>query len=228
MRSIIVVVIVLSFSILAPAASAATLDPGIELFSNRPVRDPFHVSWSGGLQPPALANPALSLSMPLPVLEQDTTQPLHAAAIEHSDGYKTRLKIHKAASFATLPLFATELWLGQSLYNSSGNVDSKRSVHAAVGAGIVGLLGVNTVTGMWNLFGEDRKDPNNRKLRLTHGLLMLASDIGMAATWAYGPNSDSRHQALTFESRKATHRNLAVASISVGTAGYLIMLFGHH
>ena len=57
---------------------------------------------------------------------------------------------------------------------------------------------------------------------------MLASDVGMAATWAYGPNSDSRRQALTFESQKATHRNLAIASISVGTAGYLLMLFGHH
>jgi hypothetical protein len=225
MRSIIV--IVLSFSILAPAASAATLNSGIELFSNRPVRDPFHVSWSGGLQPPAPANPTLSLSTPLPALEQDTTQPLHAAAIEHSDGYKTRLKIHKVASFATLPLFATELWLGQSLYNSSGNVDSKRGVHAAVGAGIVGLFGVNTVTGLWNLFGEDRKDPNSRKLRLTHGLLMLAADAGMAATWAYGPNSNSLHQAATFDSRKATHRDLAIASISVGTAGYLIMLLGH-
>ena len=101
-------------------------------------------------------------------------------------------------------------------------------MHAAVGASIIGLLGVNTVTGMWNLFGEDRKDPNNRKLRLTHGLLMLASDVGLAATWAYGPNSDSRRQALTFESQKATHRNLAIASISVGTAGYLLMLFGHH
>ena len=226
MRSVIF--IVLSFSMVAPAASAATLDAGVELFSNRPVRDPFRVSWSGDLQPAAPSGPTLSLVLPLPMLEPDATQPLHAAAIEHSDAYKTRLKIHKIASFATLPLFATELWLGQSLYNTPGNVDTRRSVHAAVGAGIIGLLGVNTVTGMWNMFGEDRKDPNNRKLRLTHGLLMLASDVGMAATWAYGPNSNSRHQALTFESRKSTHRNLAVASISVGTAGYLLMLFGHH
>ena len=43
-----------------------------------------------------------------------------------------------------------------------------------------------------------------------------------------GPNSNSQRQALTYESRATMHRNLAVASISVGTVGYLIMLFGYH
>lgn len=208
MRSLILV----GIAVLAVASevSAATVDPTIGLFSNRTVRNPLRVDWSRLQQ---AAEPA---------------QPLHAAAIEHSDAYKTRLKIHKVASFATLPLFAAELALGQSLYNTSGNVSGKRGAHVLVGAGIVGLLGVNTVTGLWNMLGEDRKDPNNRKLRVTHALLMLASDAGMAATWAYGPNSNSQRQALTFESRKVTHRNLAYASISLGTAGYLIMLFGHH
>jgi hypothetical protein len=35
-----------------------------------------------------------------------------------------------------------------------------------------------------------------------------------------------RH-ALTYESDKVTHRNLAVASIGIGTTGYLLMLFGN-
>jgi hypothetical protein len=223
MRSFIVFLTLLA---VASQVSAATLDPTIELFSNRPRRNPLRVAWSGLQQnEPA---PTLSSVAPSPMLAQDPGQPLHAAAIEHSDAYRTRLKIHKLASFATLPLFAAELALGQSLYNTSGNVGAKRGAHVAVGTGIVGLLGVNTVTGLWNMLGEDRKDPDNRRLRLAHGLLMLAADAGMAATWAYGPNSNSQRQALTFESRKATHRNLAIASISVGTAGYLIMLFGHH
>ena len=46
------------------------------------------------------------------------------------------------------------------------------------GAGIIGLFGVNTVTGAWNLFGEGRKDPHGRTLRLVHGLLMMAATSG--------------------------------------------------
>ena len=45
------------------------------------------------------------------------------------------------------------------MFNTTPADDSaKRGVHAAIGAGIVGLFGVNTVTGAWNLFGEGRKD----------------------------------------------------------------------
>src|SRR5579872_3739202 len=49
---------------------------------------------------------------------QDAGQPLHAAAVQHSDAYQTRAKIHKVASYATLPLFGAELLLGESLYNT--------------------------------------------------------------------------------------------------------------
>ena len=99
------------------------------------------------------------------MLHQDDAQPLHAAAVEHSDAYLMRKKIHKIASFATLPLFATELALGNSLYNTPSH-GAVRATHIFVGTGIVGLFGVNTVTGAWNMFGEDRQDPNGRMLRL--------------------------------------------------------------
>jgi hypothetical protein len=175
---------------------------------------------------PAPAAPASSSATAAP---QDQGQPLHAAAVEYSDAYQLRRKIHKYASFATLPLFATELALGQSLYNTPSNVDSRRTAHGIVGAAIVGLFGVNTVTGAWNLFGtEGRQSSEGRKLRLVHGLLMMAADVGFVATEASGPNSHSRRGALNFESNKVTHRNLAVASISVATIGYLVMLIGNH
>jgi len=104
---------------------------------------------------------------------------LHPAAVEHSRAFETRGKIHKYASFATLPLFGVELALGQSLYNGTGNTDAKKGAHAAVGAGIVGLFGVNTVTGVWNMFGDEgRRDKTGRTLRLVHGLLMMAGDVG--------------------------------------------------
>ena len=66
-----------------------------------------------------------------------------AAPIEYSQGYKTRLKIHKISSFAMLPLFATELVLGQSIYNDPDS--GKKDAHVAVGVAIGTLFGINTV-----------------------------------------------------------------------------------
>src|SRR3954469_11818127 len=88
---------------------------------------------------------------------------VHAGAITYSDGYLLRAKIHKYSSFATLPLFATEVALGQSIYNDPANADSRKGAHIAVGTGIIGLFGVNAVTGVWNMV-EDRHNPQGRKL----------------------------------------------------------------
>jgi hypothetical protein len=214
--------------LVAPHASAETTEPTPSLFSNRATHDLWHIAWppSGDEATPAVA--ALSVAFPSTLPRLDDIQPLHAAAIEHSEAYQMRKKIHKYASFATLPLFAAELALGQALYNTPANLGGKRAAHGIVGAGILGLFAVNTVTGAWNMFGEDRKDPGDRTLRLVHGLLMMAADVGIVVTSRSGPNSRSLRQALTFETTKVTHRNMAIASVSVGTAGYLIMLFGHH
>ena len=202
------------------AAAAAILAP-------TSVRDPLRVCFTACAADAVPAVPFRSLTLATPALQQDAGQPLHAAAVQHSDGYQLRAKIHKYASLATIPLFATELVLGQSLYSTPSNAGSLRGVHAAVGAGIVGLFGVNTVTGAWNLFGEGWSEKQGRTLRLVHGLLMMAADVGILATTASGPNSGSRRGALTFETDKVTHRNIALASISVGTAGYLLMLLGN-
>ncbi len=145
------------------------------------------------------------------------------AAFEYSDAYKTRAKIHKYASFATLPLFATEFALGQSLYNTPS--DSKKSAHIAVGSGIIGLYAVQGVTGLMNLL-EAKKDPNpdGKKRRLTHAVLMLASGAGFAITPMVAPG---HRDQLEFGSGSAsTHRAVAFTSIGIGTAGYLLMLFG--
>jgi hypothetical protein len=142
-----------------------------------------------------------------------------AATTTYSSGYEVRLKIHKYASFATLPLFATELALGQSLYNNPTG-GSRKTAHAIAGAGLVGLFTANSVTGIWNLW-ESRQDPNGRKLRILHSTLMLAANGGFVAAWATAP---SDHRGVLGPG-KATHRDIAVASIGVGTVGYLLMLF---
>ena len=54
-------------------------------------------------------------------------------AIEYSDAHGTRAKIHKYASWATLPLMATEFALGEKLYNDTNSEpDSLRCVQKAL------------------------------------------------------------------------------------------------
>jgi hypothetical protein len=148
------------------------------------------------------------------------TGPTHPVATTYSNGYEVRLKIHKYASWATLPLFATELGLGQSLYNNP-ETGAKKTAHVIVGTGIIGLFGLNTFTGAWNLW-EGRHDPDGRPMRIVHSVLMIAADGGFLATAATGPHV--RNGIITNPSDKSLHRNIAVASIGVGTVGYLLML----
>jgi hypothetical protein len=152
--------------------------------------------------------------------DSQSPAPRHVA-FEYSDAYKTRAKIHKYAAFATLPLFASEVYLGQSIYNTPS--DSKKNAHIAIGTGIIGLYGAQAVTGVWNLV-EANKDPNGHKRRLIHGILMLASGAGFAITPMTAPG---RRDRLEFGTSSAnTHRAVAYTSIGIGTAGYLMMLFG--
>ena len=90
-----------------------------------------------------------------------------------------------------------------------------------VGTGIVGLFGLNTFTGGWNLW-EGRHDTDGRPIRIVHSALMLAATGGFLATTATGPHV--RNGIITNPSDKSLHRYIAVASISVGTVGYLLML----
>jgi len=151
---------------------------------------------------------------------QATPRPV---AVEYSDAYYTRAKIHKYASFATLPLFATELALGQSIYNDpNANSSAAKGAHIAVGTGITALFGVNTVTGVWNMW-ESRNEPSHHKLKLIHGILMLGADAGFVATFATGPGG---RRNTNLEAEKQTHRTVALTSIGVATASYLMMLFG--
>jgi hypothetical protein len=140
-------------------------------------------------------------------------------AIEYSDAYRMRANIHKVASLATLPLFAAEGILGQSLYDDP--TSGKKDAHLAVAAGIGALFAVNTVTGVWNLV-DSRKDPAHRGRRLTHSLLMLASDAGFLATAAMGPEGEHGDG----DGSRSAHRAMAFTSIGMATTAYLIMLFG--
>jgi hypothetical protein len=148
-------------------------------------------------------------------------------AIIYSDAYETRAKIHKIAAFAVLPLFAGEAFVGQSLYNNP--TDAKRTAHLVLATSIAGLFGLNSVTGVWNMV-ESRHDPNGRKLRLTHGILMLSADAGFLATALMAPGHQRNRVTGERElaGSAAAHRAMAFTAMGLGTVGYTIMLFGGH
>jgi hypothetical protein len=201
-------------------ASAEPLDNNTFMASSVH-HDPWHVDWLT----PVTAAPSLRpvrIAVDAAAAQQAGNQPVHTAAITHSDAYLMRAKIHRIASWATLPLFASQLALGAAI--NDGDSGWKKGAHGVVGAGIVGLFGVNTATGVWNLFGESWND-SGRGMRLVHGLLMMAADAGFVATSMSTP---SEHDGLNFVADRDTHRNLALTSIGLGTAGYLIMLIANH
>lgn len=165
------------------------------------------------------------LRLSLEVLKQGETQAAQpgaarAKAFVYSDAYRTRLKIHRYASFATLPLFAAQAIVGQSL--STNPTDAKKTTHAILASSIGGLFAVNGVTGVWNLI-EARHDPNRRTLRTVHGVLMLVASGCFFATAITAPGSEFQNGN---DGSVGVHRGLAITSISVATTAYLIMLFG--
>lgn len=220
MRSCVLVTLCAAAALLAATPARASVPPcGAAVFrsvfddSAPAASNPWRITWEPAAAPATRpARPAFDAGQqPRPRI----------VAMEYSEGYKLRARIHRLASFAMLPLFGTEVYLGQSVYNGSG--EGKRSAHVAVGAAIGTLFAVNTVTGAWNLW-EGRKDPTNRTRRIVHGLLMLAADTGFAATAALAPESED--DGVRVSDRRGRHRAVALTSIGIGTAGYLIMLVG--
>src|SRR5579884_1275626 len=156
----------------------------------------------------------------------DTPTVRRRHAIEYSDQYYTRLTIHRYGSYAMLPLFAAEYSLGQNLINDASPPSWLKPTHGVVALGIGALFTVNTVTGAWNLW-EARDDPSNRGLRYTHTILMLASDLGFAITGAQTPSHHSSDFA-EIQSSQNRHRNRAIGSMAVSTAGTALMWFWKH
>jgi uncharacterized membrane protein len=138
--------------------------------------------------------------------------------IEYSDWYGRRLTIHKWASYATLPLFAFQYVAGKQLYDKSTDAPSwAKNGHGIAATGIAVLFTVNTVTGVWNLW-DARKDPEGRKSRTAHALLMLAADAGFTATGILAEKAERSAD------NRRLHRNIAISSMAVATVSYLMML----
>src|SRR4029453_3556295 len=113
MRTLIVTLLVSISTVVA--ASADPLDNDTFMPSTLH-HDPWGVDWlnAGTAAPTVLTLPIASATA---AAQQANNQPVHAAAVTHSDAFLTRAKIHRVASWATLPLFASQLALGAAIWD---------------------------------------------------------------------------------------------------------------
>lgn len=150
------------------------------------------------------------------VFAADTNPRRRRHAIEYSDAYYTRLQIHRYVAWAEFPVFGAEWWLGQKLIGFGDVPGWVKPAHGAVAATLGGLFAINTVTGLWNLY-DSRNSTDDRALVWTHSALMLAADAGFMITGALAGDAEES------TSRSNQHRNAAIASMSLATAGTLLM-----
>ena len=154
----------------------------------------------------------------------DTTPSRRRKAIEVSDSYALRLKIHYIASYATIPIFAAQAVVGEQLYNAEnkGNPppSGMKGLHDGIAVALAGLFGVNTITGAWNWW-ETRHQEKGRTWRTVHGALMLLADAGFAYTASLGSNAQFERNGGN--PARDLHRNWAEASAGVALASYIMM-----
>ncbi|MEO8623260.1 MAG: hypothetical protein ABI625_19445 [bacterium] len=194
------------------------------------------VSASMMLSLAALAQEPDSASVPSPTFAplgvtlaaeavQDTVR-RRAKAVDVSDAYEVRLRIHRYASYATIPLFLAQAVAGNQLFQADKSGAERpgwaKTVHSSGAVGLSALFGINTVTGLWNLY-ESRGNDVGRTKRLLHTALMLASDAGFAYTGLVLAEDAKRN-----ESDRQDHRNYAYYSMGAAAAGWGVMLVGNH
>lgn len=155
---------------------------------------------------------------------QDTVRKPRAKAYTYSDNYYWRLKWHKRLSWAMLPLFAASYFSGSELLQASDESREAASwaqtMHGPAATGSAILFSANTITGGMNLW-EGRKDPNGRTRRIVHSTLFIAASAGFVYTGVLANDAEESHD------KRLQHRNVAIASMSVSTLSWLIMLIGN-
>ncbi len=164
-----------------------------------------------------------SLAVEADTAAGDTVKRTRPRAIEYSDAYYTRLRIHQIASYTELPLFAAEWVVGQKLLNDERTgfpPQGLKTAHNVIALGLGALFTVNTITGAWNLW-DSRQDPSGRTLRIVHSLAMLGADAGFAWAGAVGGAAKQTDVAANH------HRTIAISSMALATAGTAIMWLFH-
>lgn len=170
------------------------------------------------LDPPAGPRPLTRFEIPSPTPRDGVRQPLAPRAVDYSDWYYRRLTLHRWASWTILPLFAAQYLAGTELAKGEERAaDWAEDAHPALALGVGALFGVNTITGVWNLW-DARHDPEGRGRRTTHAVLMLLADAGFVATAILADEAEDDGSGV------GAHRTMAIASMATATVSWAIML----
>lgn len=141
-------------------------------------------------------------------------------AIEVSDWYERRLRIHRYGAYATYPLFALTAVAGTQLYDDprNGAPWARNSMRYGATA-LATVFTSNTVTGLWNLW-DSRSVPRGRTPRVLHTLLMIASDAGFSYA-----GSRLAEQAENSVDKRREHRTWAYGSMATALTGIAIIKY---
>jgi hypothetical protein len=163
---------------------------------------------------------ALQVAAAAPAVPVDTPR-TRPRAVEVSEWYERRLRLHRYTGYALLPLFAGQWAAGEQLWKHGASAPAWARTGHRVGATAIAVgFTVNTVTGVWNLW-ESRSVAQGRALRLVHGLSMLAAGAGF--TYAGAVLSE---QAENSFAKRREHRTVALSSMGVTvTSGLLMAIF---
>lgn len=208
----------------AVVADSAAAWAGVRALRPRPLRQASAVL---SIPRPLLAPLPLAVDSPPP---EPSLPPPPPPLTHYSNGYYTRLMIHRVAAFAILPLFAAQFIAGREIFNKGTAAPQwAQKAHNPLAVAVSGLFAVNTVTGVWNLW-DARHDSSGRLLRTVHGVLMLIADAGFVATGITGWRA--RHQstfgsgatASQAVSTRRLHKQLAYGSMGIALVSIGIML----
>lgn len=140
-------------------------------------------------------------------------------AVEFSEWYYRRLMIHRALSWAMIPLFVGSYVTGERLLDEGRAAPAwARRLHPAFAGGSAAVFGVNTVTGVWNLV-EGWKVPEGRTTRLLHSVAMTVASAGFVYAGSLGDEARENGRI------RDRHRTVALGSMGVSTVSWLFMLF---
>lgn len=162
----------------------------------------------------AITTPADSATVPPPPQGRPK-------AVEVSDGYATRLTIHRRVSYALIPMFGLQTLAGREIWEKGNTAPEwARTGHRIGATAIAGAFAVNVVTGAWNLW-DSRSAREGRALRYVHALSMLTATAGFTYAGAY-----LSEEAETNLDARDLHRTIALSSVGLtAVSGILMKIF---
>ena len=161
-----------------------------------------------------------------PSTAQDTVPTRRRArAVEMSDAYELRLRIHRYAAYSVIPLFIVQSVAGNQLYQADKSGAERpgwaKGTHSVGAAAIGSVFTLETVTGLWNLWAS-RDNEVGRTRRFAHSVLLLASDAGFTYAGIKLAGDARRDSAA-----RDRHRMISDYSMGAALAGYGLMYVGN-